>query len=552
LKALSFHDFSFRYRRAVRPALEEITLAQDPGEVLWVAGSTGAGKTTLCCASSGVVPELLPGELRGQVRLFGRSVDERRVREWADTVGSLFQDFEAQLVSTEVVHEIAFGPENLALPSDEIERRVQVALEECAVEHLRGRDPATLSGGEKQRLALASLLALEPSLLVLDEPTTDLDPEGKEELVALVRSLAERGRSLLVAEHLPESLEVAHRVLLLDEGRVVDLLTAQDALARPALLEECGVPPHPVPASLAAAGLPGCALTSVQEGVELLRRRGLRLATPPPEARVRGREIARVEALHHRFPSGEEVLRGVDLAIHEGESVAIVGPNGSGKTTLARLLAGLLRPTSGRILFAGREVGGPADTAGHVGLVFQDPDDQLFAQTIWEEVSFGPRNSGLSGAEAEKRVNEALTAVGLTGEAETDPFTLPKGGRQKVAVASALAQRPELLILDEPTTGLDARETTGMLELLGDLGRRGHAVLLVTHSMEVAAAQSDRIVVLLAGKVAADAPPREIFGNPRLLERSRLRAPAWSALSAPFGPTALTLEELGRRARLSG
>jgi len=544
--ALAFEGFTFSYRRRPRPALRGVDLRLGEGETLALLGPSGAGKTTLCSAVNGVVPRLLKGEASGRVLLFGEETGVRSVPDWAGTVGVVFQDFESQIFTTGAALEVAFGPENLGLPPAEVRLRVGECLERVGLAAMADRNPATLSGGEKQRLVLAAVLALGPRLLVLDEPTTDLDPAAKADLFSLVKGLGREGRTILAVDHEPELLSAAGRAAVLSDGRVLRDGPASELRIRPDWMRAHGLAPDPVGEAWRSLGLGAVPANALEAGAEL-RRLGARLA-PPLSGRTGGDPVLQVEGLRVTYEGGIEALRGVDLVVREGETLAIVGPNGSGKTTLARVLAGLQRPGSGRVSHRGRRLEGPRGAVGRVGLVFQEPDDQIFSPTVAEEVACGPRALGLGEEEVRTRSAEALEAVGLAGREVEDPFTLPKGDRQKVAVASVLATGPEVLVLDEPTTGLDRRELDGMLALLARLRDAGHAVVAVTHAMEVAAAEADRVVVLVGGRVLADGPPRKVFADRGLLAAARLRAPAAVEICSSLdGPPALTVTELARR-----
>jgi energy-coupling factor transport system ATP-binding protein len=253
-----------------------------------------------------------------------------------------------------------------------------------------------------------------------------------------------------------------------------------------------------------------------------------------------------VEGLAHRYADGTEALTGVSCAIRPGEFLAVLGQNGSGKTTLAKHLNGILQPTAGDIRLQGQSLSGqaPARLSRQVGLVFQNPDHQIFAERVYDEVAFGPRLQGLSGAEVDRRVGEALEAVGLTGLEDLDPFVLTKGGRQRVAVASTLATKAEIMILDEPTTGLDYRELAGMMSLIQRLNRAGHTIVIITHAMDVAASHARRVVLMEAGRIVADGPTRQVFADEPRLDALGLAPPPVVRVASRLGVPALTLEEL--------
>ena len=548
---------SFTYTDGERPALGRINFTAAAGEMVGVMGASGAGKSTLAKCLNRIVPEFEGGAFTGVVRIGGRSLDGARVCEVAPRVGMVFQDFEAQLFSTNVAHEVAFAMEQIGMEREEMVRRIGPALEAVGLAGFEHRDPTSLSGGEKQRLAIASVLALSPSVIVLDEPTTDLDPEGKAEIFALIRSLREHGFSLIVIEHEAEVLRGADRLVLLREGEIIAEGPPHDLMTRLELLEECGVHPPDLNRVLAKSGIAAHA-ASVDEAEALIRRAlpGLVAALPSSAstdepsmdaAPANGANpLVEVRALSFNYPDGPPVLDSIDLRIAPGEFVAIIGQNGSGKTTLAKHLVGLLHPTAGAVRLNGRDrtTMRPAETAAEVGYVFQNPDHQIFAATVENEVAFGPRNFNLAPDEIQRRCDEVLRAVGLQDARALDPFLLSKGERQRLAVASVLALRPRLLILDEPTTGLDYREQRRMMALVTELNREGIAIVMITHTPWLVAEYARRVVLVRRGRKLYDGGVREFFARDELLASSSFRAPEATELSRRFGTVALGPDEL--------
>jgi energy-coupling factor transport system ATP-binding protein len=548
---------SFTYTDGERPALTRINFTAAAGEMVGVMGASGAGKSTLAKCLNRIVPEFEGGAFTGVVRIGGRSLDGARVCEVAPRVGMVFQDFEAQLFSTNVAHEVAFAMEQIGMEREEMVRRIGPALEAVGLAGFEHRDPTSLSGGEKQRLAIASVLALSPSVIVLDEPTTDLDPEGKAEIFALIRSLREQGFSLIVIEHEAEVLRGADRLVLLREGEIIAEGAPHDLMTRLELLEQCGVHPPDLNRVLAKSGIAAHG-ASVDEAEALIRRALPNLVAARPSsastdessrdaAPANGANpLVEVRALSFNYPDGPPVLDSIDLRIAPGEFVAIIGQNGSGKTTLAKHLVGLLHPTAGAVMLNGRDRTAmrPAETAAEVGYVFQNPDHQIFAATVEDEVAFGPRNFNLAPDEIQRRCDEVLRAVGLQDARALDPFLLSKGERQRLAVASVLALRPRLLILDEPTTGLDYREQRRMMALVTELNREGIAIVMITHTPWLVAEYARRVVLIRRGRKLYDGGVREFFTRDELLASSSFRAPEATELSRRFGTVALGPDEL--------
>jgi energy-coupling factor transport system ATP-binding protein len=539
----------FAYERSEVEAIRDLSLEVPRGRVTAVVGASGAGKSTLCLMLNGLVPGMTRGRMRGHLAVLGQDVTRAEVYEMATRVGMVFQDFEAQLFSTSVEAEVAFGLENLGASPERIRRRVAEALRQVGLAGFERRDPSALSGGEKQRLALASVLAMEPELLVLDEPTSDMDPRGRADALALVRSLAREGRSAIVVEHETDELICADLALLLERGEAVLWGPAGEVFRETGRLAAAGVRPPQLAELASRLGLDALPL-SPAEAVELIRRSGYsaegKAGDDGPQGRPAGEAVVRVERLSHRYGGGLEALHDVTLEIRKGEFVAIVGANGSGKTTLVKHFNGLLRPQDGSVRVFGLDTrrASVSQLARAVGYVFQNPDHQIFSETVAEELAFGPRNMGVDPDEIAARSERALAAVGLQGAAEADPFALTKGERQRVALASVLVMEPSVIVMDEPTTGLDYGQQVKVMELLARLNRAGHTVVVVTHALWLVAQYAGRVIVMSEGRVAADGPTRRILGMGKELAGWSLVPPPVVEVARALGSTAVTVEEL--------
>jgi len=453
---------SVTYQGAESSAVREFDLDLRVAQAVALVGHTGAGKSTFLKCLNGLIPHFQRAELSGSLSVFGLIPMEHTVAELAGRVGIVFQEFENQLFSTNVEQEVAFGPENLAVDPDEIRSRVTECLELVGLSGFENREPATLSGGEKQRLAIASVVAMKPDLLLLDEPTTDLDPDGKASVHRIIRSFRETGATILLVEHGIESVLDFDSIALMRGGRMEWRGHPPELCVESSRLSDSGVRPHPVAAACQKLGLNDVtfdvsdAHKAINEEFLLDRQRYEKVVLAENE-RIKSPATIEVQGLSHAYERGKLAVQDVSLSIAQGESVAIVGRNGSGKTTFVKHLNALLKPITGKALFHGKDVSRMkiSEVARHVGLVFQNPDSQIFCETVEEEVKFGPRNLGYSDEQIERLVAGAIETVDLQGMEKSDPFCLTKGERQRTAIASTLSCDPDVLILDEPTTGLD-------------------------------------------------------------------------------------------------
>lgn len=554
--AISIKDLRFRYRDKKELVIDGFSLDIEEGEFLVIMGANETGKSTLVSFFNGLIPHYTKGPMKGDVFVWGKNTKDHKVPELAEDVGIVFQDFEAQLFSTNVELEVAFGPENFAIDREEIKRRIQENLEFVGLEEFRRRSPATLSGGQKQKLAIASVLAMEPNILVMDEATTDLDPISKQGVYEITNKLRQReDMTLIVVEHDTEEVLDADRIALMRDGKLAELGPAQEILRRGDLLAELGVMPLGIPRFFEQMGSLTLPLTP-EEGKQIFEKENWKISNSLYRDLVEKEQqnlsqkkqepIIQVRDLKYTYPNGVEALSGIDLDIYKGEIVAIVGQNGSGKTTLAKHLNALLMPTEGEVKVYGKTTAeqGVFEIGKKVGYVFQNPDHQIFSEKVYEEVVYGPRLRNVTDDEIELRVKESLKAVGLEGFEEADPFSLTKSGRQRVAVASVLSIRPDILILDEPTTGLDYDGQRGMMDMVVELNKQGSTIIFITHHMWVVAAYADRVYVVKDGKILLKGLTREIFAEEKILKDSFLRPPHFVQFSNLLGKTFLSDSEM--------
>lgn len=514
--------------------LQDVNFSLSPGEFVALLGRVGAGKSTLCLALSGLIPHATGGVFRGQVLVAGHDTKRETLADLATRVGLVFQDPETQLTQMRVEDEVAFGPENLGVTRAEIDSRVEWALAAVGLTAFRDRSPALLSGGEKQRVTIAATLAMRPQVLVLDEPTSNLDPAGKAAVFAVLSRLAhqERITVLIATQDVERVARYADRALVLEDGRITRDAAPVYLFASPEDVAEVGLG---APQAAELAGLlrtrTGHRYHFVSPGEALAALRKLRIPAPPLPAEVRPAteepSLVAFEQVSYSYPDGTCGLDRVDFAVERGEFVALVGPNGSGKTTLAKHINGLLKPLRGTVRVEGldtREARIPA-LARVAGYVFQNPDHQIFAPTVYEEIAFSLRLQGLPPDEIGRRVAATLSAHGLADFAETAPALLGSGQRRKVSLAAVLATHPQLLILDEPTGGLDRISRAEMMEDVDSFRAAGGTVVLITHDMRLVAGYARRVAVLAEGRIIFDGGPGELFAQRDVLRRAGLVAP---------------------------
>jgi energy-coupling factor transporter ATP-binding protein EcfA2 len=534
---IKLRDVMFTYAGATEPALRDITLTVPPGQICAIIGKAGAGKSTLCALCAGFVPHFFRGRLSGDVIVDGVSVADHPIAELVRHVALVGSNAFSQISGARftVYDEVAFGLENLGVPRPEMIERVEWALRALGIEQLRDRSPYALSGGQQQRMVIAAALAMRPPVLALDEPTMQLDPPAMTELSAVLRSLAQQGITILVAEHRLEWVaDVADRVVALDQGTIIADGAPADVLTDPRLCE-AGIgwprptriadraraegrwlPERPLPITMAdlAEGLRMAEdenrLTNKPDRAthaSMIRTNdsARNLALPPrvPDAEP----IVTLDEVHFTYPNGVEALRGVSLTLQRGERIALVGRNGAGKSTLVRHLNGLLRPSRGRALVGGADTRTTtvARCARHVGIVFQDVRNQLFARTVREEVRFGPCNLGFTPDRIDALTERSIDALELRDVIDEHPYDLPPARRRLVAIAAVLAMDSPLLVLDEPTAGLDNAAIALLARLIADLAQQQRSVLIVSHDLDFCYETLERVILLRDGRVALDA-----------------------------------------------
>ena len=503
---LVVRDLGFRYNSRRTPAIEDINLQLEPGQLVLLAGSSGCGKTTLMRCVNGLIPHTYHGFMQGEIELYGKTVKGMGLSDISRHVGTLLQDPERQILGTYVINEVCFGLESLGMPREEMIPRAEKALERLHILHLRDKETHYTSGGEKQKIALAGVLVMEPSILLLDEPLASLDPASAREALLAFRELADEGLSILLVEHRVEDVLRIHpeKVIYMDNGRI----TYEGDVD--GLLETADYTRIKLPAQTVLRRAKGSSYKECHLAVPAL--------DPTSEPLVSFQDVS------FRYKADSpEVLHGINLDVRAGEVIAILGHNGSGKTTTVKQALGLLKPTSGRVLLEGVETKKitVANAARTVGYVFQSPTQMLFAPTVREELAFGPENLGLSKEKVTENVDWAIETVHLEQELPTPPLALSFGQQKRVSIAAVLSMKSRILMMDEPTAGQDYWNYQSFMDTI--LQTPGFdAILFITHDLDLALTYANRVVVLYGGQVVADGSPHDVFADDVQLMQWRL------------------------------
>jgi energy-coupling factor transport system ATP-binding protein len=502
---LTIEDLNFRYFIREEPALKNINLSFSSGEVALIAGASGCGKTTLIRCINGLIPHSYRGEKSGRIIANGKDLAPLKLAEISQMIGTVLQDPERQILGTKVINEVAFGLENLGFTRQDILERVDESLARLKISDLRDRDTFSLSGGEKQKVALAGVLAMRPGILLLDEPLASLDPASAEETLKILRVLADEGMAILMVEHRVEDVLKIHpeQVIYLSCGEVRYQGSAQG------LDESINYRDVKLPAPMI--------IERVKDLKEPLSYPEFNLPSTPPDTLVSFNKVG------FFYEEGIPILHDVSLDIHHGDVIAVLGPNGAGKTTLVKHAIGLLKPKSGQVLIGGQETSklSVAEIAQTLGYVFQSPSHMLFAPTVREELSFGPQNLGHDKTSIEKEVKEAIDIVNLTGMEEIPPLSMSFGQQKRVSIAAVLAMRSKILVMDEPSAGQDYRNYIDFMDAILQLPNFD-AILFITHDIDLAVIYANRILMVNDGRLVADGKPQDILNDYDHLRKNRL------------------------------
>jgi len=536
--------YSYVGEEKITFALTGVTMRVGKGEFVAIIGHNGSGKSTFAKHINALY---LPED--GSVVVDGMdTADEKNVWEIRRRAGMVFQNPDNQMVATIVEEDVAFGPENIGVPPKEIRQRVDEALEIVDMTEYKERAPHMLSGGQKQRVAIAGVLAMHPEIIVFDEPTAMLDPEGRGEVMETAKMLNKQGKTIVFITHyMVEALE-ADRVFVMMGGAMIANASPREIFANQDVLKEAGLMPPPhieLYHRLKNEGydVGKCPLT-IDELVRNLKIcRDSKKQKPLPQAKPKISDMSiEVKGLNYTYmpnsPFEAVALDDVGVKIDGGEFVGIIGHTGSGKTTLIGLIAGLLKPTSGKVLVDGKDINEKKydrkELRRHVGVVFQYPEHQLFEETVYKDIAFGPKKAGISEEETQRRVRHSMELMEIDYEEIKDlsPFELSGGQKRRVAIAGVLALEPEVLILDEPVAGLDPQGRAHLMKLINHLSSEGKTIIMITHSMDDLAENAHRVLVMKQAKIIMDDVPSKVFGRADELTSSGLDVPCVAKIAA--------------------
>lgn len=557
---IEIQELTFKYNGAKKNALEKISLEIEKGGFVGIIGESGAGKTTLCNCINGLIPHHYTGDFYGSVKVCGNDTFDIDAGKLALKVGSVFQDIESQITGYLVEDEILFGLENFGIPYNQIEKRITDSLDTLGISELRHKEIASLSGGQKQKVVIAAILALEPDILVLDEPTGELDPASSVQIFEMLKKLnEEKGITIVVAEQKIMLLcEFVKKLIVLEHGTCVHYGEIRSTLTHQREMEEAGIN---CPRVLTLTGKmveQGLApkdmkaedsiCLNAKEAAEFVKKvMGKKL----PDCTDTSDDLQQLQESSDKAIDGDVVLEfsgvgfsynetanvhDLNVKVHKGDFISIIGSNGAGKSTFSKLTNGLLKPSTGDVLVLGENTKKQkvSSLAKHIGFLFQNPDRQICCSTVREEIAFSLRNNGIDEDEIQARIEKTLNEFGFDGN--TEPFNMSRGQRQRLCLACLIALNPEILILDEPTTGLDYRECMEVMEKIQALNENGTTVIMVCHDMEVVLDFAKTILVMNRGEILGQGKTREVLSNHELLQRARLLPPQIAQVSMLLGP----------------
>ena len=544
---ISFQDYGFQYMAQAEPTLYNINLDIYPGEKVLIAGASGSGKSTIGNCINGLIPFAYPGQKTGKLLVDGKEADQSSIFELSHTVGTVLQDTDGQFIGLTVGEDIAFAPENNCVPQDEMKQIVDRVAKLVDIDHHLQYAPHELSGGQKQRVSLAGVMVEDVKALLFDEPLANLDPAAGRTTIELIDTVHERtGAAVIIIEHRLEDVlwRSMDRIVLMNDGRIIADLPTSKLLAGNYLLE------HGIrePLYLTALRYAGIEISEAlhPEHVDKL------VLSDEHKAKVRkwyqaqksgiksvdkGQELLKVEHLDFGYTPERHTLQDVNFTIHKGEMVSIVGRNGAGKSTLAKLICGFEQPVSGGIYMDGKNLVNDTikERAARIGYVMQNPNQMISKPMIWDEVEMALIQSGMPIEERKERVEDTLKVCGLYPFRNWPVSALSFGQKKRVTIASILVQRPQIIILDEPTAGQDYHHYTEIMEFLKELNSQGYTILMITHDMHLMLEYTPRAIVFSEGRMLADTTAAHVLNDPDLVQAANLKETSLYTLSMACG-----------------
>ena len=543
MRVLNIKDLWYQYPLSNQPVLRGVSLTVDTGEFVTVLGPSGCGKSTLALAVNGIIPNQLGGKVSGSVEVSGMNTREHDVGELARKVGIVFQNPDAQIIHLYVEDEVAFPMQNLLVQPNVMRKRINETLKEIGMSESKKALTNTLSGGQKQRLSIATALVMNPAILILDEPTVHLDPQGTSEVIATIRKLnRDRQIAILLIEHkLDDVIMFSDRIVVMNEGAIVADANPRELLLSKAdyIMNDLGLFIPQVTEVANCASTRGYNFAKAPLSVEDFPM-DVRLRTETSfgnnDRKVDGGEkrenVVEIKHVSFRYPTGKLALDDVSLNIHNKEIIALLGSNGSGKTTLAKTLIGLLKPTQGEVLIKSGETTlnvsetSPKVLSRFIGFSFQNPENQFVTERVYDEVAFGLRLLNITHEEIDERTMNMLEQFGLKEFVNEHPLNLSMGQKRRLSVATMLILEPRMIIFDEPMTGQDKRRTDFIIQMIKKLRNQGTTAIFITHDMRFVADISSRVVVLNQGKLSFQGTPEKLFNTPEILHQNSLTDPA--------------------------
>jgi len=544
---ISFKDYGFQYLAQASPTLYHINLDIYPGEKVLIAGASGSGKSTIGSCINGLIPYAYPGESTGSLLVGGKDPAKESIFDLSQIVGTVLQDTDGQFIGLTVGEDIAFALENDCVPQDDMRETVKEVAKLVDIDHHLEYAPHELSGGQKQRVSLAGVMVEKVQALLFDEPLANLDPAAGRATIELIDRIQERtGAAVIIIEHRLEDVlwRRIDRIVLMDEGRIVADMPTKDFLTGKMLLEH-GIREPLYLTALRYAGVP------ITKEIEPQHVGSLRLSQVQKESVLswylasggyakeekENPVLLSVENLTFGYTPERTNLKDVSFSVREGEMVSIVGKNGAGKSTLAKLICGFEKPTAGRICLSGRDISKDTikERAQRIGYVMQNPNQMISKPLIWDEVEMALLAGNMSAGERKERVEETLKICGLYPFRKWPVSALSFGQKKRVTIAGILVQRPQMIILDEPTAGQDYHHYTEIMEFLKELNAQGFTIVMITHDMHLMLEYTPRAIVFSEGELLADTTAAHVLNDPELVERANLKETSLYTLSMACG-----------------